>query len=80
MWDIIIPILTFIVGCIAGALITGKLLTKRFLDMQADPKMIQQLAVSMGRKMNIQQATQITNQMKKSAENKLNKKDKKPKN
>ena len=63
MWDIIIPILTFILGLIVGAVFAARALKKQMSTMQNDPKQIEAIAKSMGVKLNQKQLNKVTRQM-----------------
>ena len=67
MWDILIPILTFLVGALVGCFVAYKLILKKVNNMQAsaDPKQIQALAEAMGMKLNQKQLNMATKQMQK---------------
>lgn len=67
MWDILIPILTFLVGALVGGFVAYKLILKKVNSMQmsADPKQLQALAQSMGMKLNQKQLNMAAKQMQK---------------
>lgn len=65
MWNIIIPIVTGVVGLVAGFFIGVYYLRKQLEKMQNDPAMIQKMAKQMGYNMNKQQLNQAQNMMKK---------------
>ncbi|MFX3631306.1 MAG: YneF family protein [Candidatus Pristimantibacillus sp.] len=64
MWDIIIPIVTLIVGAVGGFFIGVFYLRKQLEKMQNDPEMIQKMAKQMGYNLNKQQMTRAQNMMK----------------
>lgn len=74
MWDIIIPIATFLIGIILGAVVAGYYLKNQFTKMQTDPKQIQALAKSMGMNLSQKQLNTMTRQMSKTKTVKKNKK------
>lgn len=63
MWDIIIPIVTFIVGAAGGGYGASKLMQKEMMKMQNDPAQIQAIAKSMGVNMSQKQLNMVTRQM-----------------
>lgn len=63
MWDIIIPIITLIIGAVGGFFFASFYLRKEFTKMQSDPKQIQALAKSMGMNLNQKQLNMVTRQM-----------------
>ena len=66
MWNIIIPIITFIVGIAIGGFAVSIVFKKQMTDMQADPKQIQAIARGMGMNLSQKQMNQITRQMQNS--------------
>lgn len=62
--DIIIPIITLIVGAVGGFFIGVFYLRKQLEKMQNDPEMIQKMAKQMGYNLNKQQMTRAQNMMK----------------
>ncbi|MVO99774.1 MULTISPECIES: YneF family protein [Paenibacillus] len=64
MWDIIIPILTLIVGLVGGFFIGVYYLRRQLESMQNNPEMIQKMAKQMGYNMNKQQMTKVQSMMK----------------
>lgn len=65
MWDILIPIITGIVGIVIGFFFGVFYLRKQIEKMQSDPKMIQEMAKRMGYNVNKQQLNKMQNMMKK---------------
>jgi uncharacterized protein YneF (UPF0154 family) len=63
-WDIVIPILTLIVGLILGFLIGVYYLRYQMTKMQSNPEMLQKMAKQMGYNMNNQQLQQAQKMMK----------------
>lgn len=66
MWEIIIPILTFVVGILLGGFGVSFAFKKQMTQMNNDPKQIQNIARSMGMNLNQKQMNQITRQMQNS--------------
>ncbi|MFD7523547.1 YneF family protein [Paenibacillus chitinolyticus] len=64
MWQIIIPILTLIVGLVGGFFIGVFYLRKQLESMQNNPEMIQKMAKQMGYNMNKQQMNKVQTMMK----------------
>ena len=64
MWDIIIPIITLIVGLVGGFFIGVFYLRKQLEKMQSDPEMLQKMAKQMGYNMNKQQLQKAQSMMK----------------
>lgn len=64
MWDVIIPIVTLIIGLVGGFFIGVFYLKKQMEKMQNDPKMIQQMAQKMGYNVNKQQMGKMQKMMK----------------
>lgn len=64
MWDIIIPIVTLIVGVAGGFFIGVFYLRKQLEKMQSDPEMIQKMAKQMGYNLNKQQMNRAQQMMK----------------
>jgi uncharacterized protein YneF (UPF0154 family) len=64
MWDITIPILTFIVGLVLGFIIGVYYLRKQIEKMQSDPAMLQKMAKQMGYNMNSKQMSKAQQMMK----------------
>lgn len=79
MWDILIPIITFIGGLGVGGFAVSTVVKKQMADMNADPKQIQAIARSMGMNLNQKQMNQITRQMQNSTNNKKGNQKKKKK-
>jgi uncharacterized protein YneF (UPF0154 family) len=65
IWSYIIPIITLIVGLVAGFFIGVYYLRKQIEKMQNDPDMLQKMAKQMGYNMNKQQLNKAQNMMKK---------------
>jgi uncharacterized protein YneF (UPF0154 family) len=63
-WNIIIPIVTLIVGAVGGFFIGVFYLRKQLEKMQNDPEMIQKMAKQMGYNLNKQQMNRAQNMMK----------------
>ncbi|MFD2615110.1 YneF family protein [Paenibacillus gansuensis] len=63
-YNIVIPIVTLIVGLVGGFLIGVWYLRKQMEKMQNDPAMIQQMAKQMGYNLNKQQMNKMQNMMK----------------
>ncbi|MFD0696855.1 YneF family protein [Paenibacillus sp. GCM10027628] len=64
MWNIIIPILTLIVGLVGGFFIGVFYLRRQLESMQNNPEMLQKMAKQMGYNMNKQQMAKVQNMMK----------------
>lgn len=64
MWNVIIPIITGIVGIVIGFAVGVLYLRKQIERMQSDPKMIQDMAKRMGYNVNKQQLNKMQNMMK----------------
>ncbi|NIK69570.1 MULTISPECIES: YneF family protein [unclassified Paenibacillus] len=64
MWNIIIPIVTLIVGVAGGFFIGVFYLRKQLEKMQSDPEMIQKMAKQMGYNLNKQQMNRAQQMMK----------------
>ncbi|AWB43345.1 hypothetical protein DCC85_03310 [Paenibacillus sp. CAA11] len=64
MWDVIIPIITLIVGLIAGFAIGVFYLRKQLTKMQSDPQMLQKMAKQMGYNLNGKQMQRAQQMMK----------------
>jgi len=63
-WDIVIPVVTLIVGAIAGFFAGVFYLRKQLENMQNDPEMLQKMAKQMGYNMNKQQMQRAQQMMK----------------
>ncbi|MCM3629496.1 YneF family protein [Paenibacillus glycanilyticus] len=63
-WNIIIPIVTLIVGAAGGFFIGVFYLRKQLEKMQNDPEMIQKMAKQMGYNLNKQQMNRAQQMMK----------------
>lgn len=64
MWNIIIPIVTLIVGVVGGFFIGVFYLKKQLESMQNNPEMLQKMAKQMGYNMNKQQMAKVQSMMK----------------
>ena len=64
MWNIIVPIITLIVGLAAGFFIGVYYLRKQMEKMQKDPQMLQKMAKQMGYNLNKQQMNKVQQMMK----------------
>lgn len=65
VWDIVIPIVTLIVGLIGGFFIGVYYLRSQLEKMQNDPEMLQKMAKQMGYNLNKQQMQRMQQMMKK---------------
>jgi Uncharacterized protein conserved in bacteria len=63
-WDIIIPILTLVVGLIGGFAGGVFYLRRQLMKMQSDPEMLQKMAKQMGYNLNKQQLQRAQQMMK----------------
>ena len=63
-WDIVIPVITLIVGLVGGFFIGVFYLRKQMEKMQSDPEMLQKMAKQMGYNMNKQQLQKAQSMMK----------------
>ncbi|REK74900.1 YneF family protein [Paenibacillus paeoniae] len=63
-YNIVIPIVTLIVGAVGGFFVGVFYLRKQLEKMQNDPEMIQRMAKQMGYNLNKQQMTRAQNMMK----------------
>lgn len=63
-YEIVIPIVTLIVGAIGGFIAGVFYLRKQLEKMQNDPEMIQRMAKQMGYNLNKQQMSRAQNMMK----------------
>jgi len=61
--NVVIPIITFIVGAAAGFAIGVFYLKRQFSNMSTDPKQIQQMAKQMGMNLNQKQLNQMSRTM-----------------
>ncbi|GGF99739.1 YneF family protein [Paenibacillus aceti] len=75
--DIVIPIITLIVGLIAGFAIGVFYLKNQFTKMQNDPQMLQKMAKQMGYNLNSKQMQRAQQMMKNQAPATTGKKKKK---
>jgi hypothetical protein len=64
MWNVIIPVLTGIVGIVIGFLGGVYYLRKQIERMQSDPKMLQEMARRMGYNVNKQQLNKMQQMLK----------------
>lgn len=65
MWDIIIPIVTLIIGLVIGFAVGVYYLKYQMEKMQSDPAMLQKMAKQMGYNVNTKQMNQMKQMMKK---------------
>ena len=65
VWDIVIPIVTLIVGLVGGFFIGVYYLRNQLEKMQNDPEMLQRVAKQMGYNLNKQQMQRMQQMMKK---------------
>ncbi|WP_411346675.1 YneF family protein [Paenibacillus sp. WLX1005] len=63
-WNWVIPIVTLIVGLVAGFFIGAYYLRKQLEKMQGDPQMLQKMAKQMGYNLNAKQMQQAQQMMK----------------
>jgi hypothetical protein len=63
-WDVIIPILTLVVGLIGGFAGGVFYLRRQLTKMQSDPEMLQKMARQMGYNLNKQQLQRAQQMMK----------------
>ena len=64
MWDILIPVLTLVVGLVGGFFAGVYYLRKQLENMQNNPEMIQQMAKKMGYNLNRQQMNKAQQMMR----------------
>jgi uncharacterized protein YneF (UPF0154 family) len=64
MWDIIIPIVTLLVGLVGGFFIGIYYLKRQMTNMKMDDKQLQAMAKSMGMNLNPKQMAQASKMMK----------------
>ncbi len=64
MWNIIIPVITGIVGIVIGFFVGAFYLRKQIEKLQSDPKMLQEMAKKMGYNVNKQQLNKMQNMLK----------------
>lgn len=64
-WNIVIPIVTLIVGAVGGFFVGVYYLRMQMEKMQNNPEMIKEMAAKMGYKMNKQQLNRVQQAMKK---------------
>lgn len=64
MWDIIIPIVTLLVGGVGGFFVGIYTFKRQMEKMQNDPEMIQKMAKQMGYNLNKQQMAKMQHMMK----------------
>jgi uncharacterized protein len=72
MWNVLIPILTLIVGLIAGFFGGVYYLRSQMTKMQSNPEMLQKMAKQMGYNMNKQQLQRAQQMMKNQGPNTKN--------
>jgi hypothetical protein len=65
VWDIVIPIITLIVGAVIGFIVGVFYLRNQLTRMQNDPELLAKMAKQMGYNMNKQQLQQAQKMMKK---------------
>jgi uncharacterized protein YneF (UPF0154 family) len=65
MWQIIIPIVTLLLGGVGGFFIGVYYLRRQIETMQNNPEMLQQMAKQMGYNVNKQQLSKMQQMMKK---------------
>ncbi|GAB7389321.1 hypothetical protein BSNK01_31590 [Bacillaceae bacterium] len=63
MWEIAIPILTFVGGLILGGVGASYFLRRQLTKMQMDEKQLQQMARAMGMNLNQKQLKQMNRMM-----------------
>lgn len=63
-WNYVIPIVTLIIGLVAGFFIGTYYLQKQMEKMQSNPKMLQDMAKKMGYNVNKSQLNQMQKAMK----------------
>ncbi|HEX7056633.1 MAG TPA: YneF family protein [Bacilli bacterium] len=63
-WDIAIPVLTLIIGAVAGFFIGVYYLRKQLEKMQNNPEMLKQMAKKMGYNINNKQLNQVQQMLK----------------
>jgi uncharacterized protein len=73
MWNIIIPILTLIIGLVGGFFGGIYYLKRQMTNMKLDDKQLQAMAKSMGMNLNQKQLTQAQKMMQQSIQNKKRK-------
>lgn len=64
MWNIVIPIVTLLVGAVGGFFIGVYYLRKQMENMQNNPELLQEMAKKMGYNMNKQQMKKAQQMMK----------------
>jgi hypothetical protein len=65
MWNVIIPIVTLIIGAVGGFFVGVFYLRKQLERIQSNPEMLQQMAKKMGYNLNKQQLHRAQQMMKK---------------
>ena len=65
MWDIVIPIITLIIGAAGGFFFGVYYLRKQLERMQNNPELLQEMARKMGYNLNKQQMQKMQQMMKK---------------
>jgi uncharacterized protein YneF (UPF0154 family) len=68
-WNIIIPIVTLIVGAVVGFMLGVFYLRRQLTKMQSDPEALQKMAKQMGYNMNKQQLQRAQQMMKNQNQN-----------
>lgn len=64
VWNIVIPVVTLLLGAVGGFFIGVYYLRKQLEKMQNDPAMIQEMAKKMGYNLNKNQMNKMQNMMK----------------
>lgn len=64
-WQIVIPVITLIIGLVGGFFIGVYYLRKQIENMQNNPDMLREMAKKMGYNMNNQQMNRVQQAMKK---------------
>ncbi|MEB3102251.1 YneF family protein [Ferviditalea candida] len=64
-WQIVIPVITLVVGLVGGFFIGVYYLRKQIENMQNNPDMIREMAKKMGYNINNQQMNRVQQAMKK---------------
>lgn len=64
MWSVVIPILTLLIGGVAGFFVGVLYLRKQIEKMQSNPEMLQQMAKKMGYNLNGQQMKKAQQMMR----------------
>jgi uncharacterized protein YneF (UPF0154 family) len=69
VWNIVIPIVTLIVGAVIGFIVGVFYLRRQLTKMQSDPEALQKMAKQMGYNMNKQQLQKAQQMMKNQNQN-----------